>query len=186
MKMACRIRRRSSRSRYVKNIWIPFGKTTQPAGPAPPPKPPKPPEPPQACMACRKDDDRDPVGRGRGLAVELPPPPPPGKWPPAGGVIPCCSRHLRKAELCDAGDPELELEPDDPDELAPHPATASTAISAAAPKTADLPARRALPGSPWDRRINYCLLTAQGRRLARRTSPHGSQGGWPCDLVVVG
>jgi hypothetical protein len=55
-------------------------------------------------------------------------------------VTPCSSRHLRKAEVCDD---ELELEPDDLEELLElHPATASIPVSATVPKMA---ARRARP-----------------------------------------
>jgi hypothetical protein len=66
-----------------------------------------------------------------------------GKLPPDGGVIPCCSRHFWNEEFGD------ELDPDeDPVEVEPHPATASTVVSATAPMAVDL----------RDRRIKYVLL----------------------------
>jgi hypothetical protein len=73
-------------------------------------------------MAWRKDDDADPVGRGRGV------PAPPPKPPPDGGVTPCCSRHFLKAEVFDVEEPE----PGDAGELEPQPATEITATSAIA------------------------------------------------------
>ena len=91
-------------------------------------------------MAARKDDAADPVGRGRGLLVGVAvglavgvPLPCRRKPPPDGSVTPCSSRHWRNAENCD------ELVPEDPvepglgvaAEPAPHPATASEAVSAA-------------------------------------------------------
>ena len=97
-------------------------------------------------MAWRKDDADDPVGRGRGLAVDPPLPPPPPK-PPEGRVTPCFLRHCLSA-VRDVL--ELELEFDEPDEAELHPATASTAVSATVPKTTGLVSfatiRRAAPG----------------------------------------
>lgn len=90
-------------------------------------------------MAWRKDDADDPVGRGRGLAVDPPLPPPPAKppKPPEGRVTPCFLRHCLSA-VRDVLEPELELDEPDEDEAELHPATASTAVSATAPKTTGL------------------------------------------------
>ena len=151
-----------------------------PSEPPGPPKPPPPPNPPeglrlaQASIAFWKDEEADPLGRGRGLAdgravgrvLGCPPAP---KWCPDGSVTPCSERHFWKAANPDVDELELdELELVVPAELALHPVTASTAVSAAAP----ISTGRADPlvsCKPVDRRINEFLLKMRrGWRQRRR------------------